>query len=272
MEAIWTIARRQLGLITRAQALQLVSPQQLKTLVARGHLVRRRRGVYASAGTPVTYAQTVLAAVLAAGDLSWSSHLTAGRLWELRTPPPRAIDVLTPADHRVELEGVAHHRTLAIAPPDVTHMGPIPVTSVARTLVDCLPFLPGRMYARAVDDAKRRKLVTYEQLEAAHDVVDKGRRTGRHLVVPGRPVVRDRRLAGGSDPEIDVLEVLRRAGLPEPVQQFPIVVAGRQRYLDYAYPTSSYTSSTTASTNMGASASCSTTTATGTVSSPCSDG
>lgn len=33
-----------------------------------------------------------------------------------------------------------------------------------------------------------------------------------------------------------MLDVLRRAGLPEPVQQHPIVVAGRQRYLDYAYP------------------------------------
>ena len=32
-----------------------------------------------------------------------------------------------------------------------------------------------------------------------------------------------------------MLEVLRKAGLPLPAQQFPIVVAGRQRYLDYAY-------------------------------------
>src|SRR3954453_5633190 len=98
MEAIWTIARRQLGLITRAQALQLVSEDQLRTLLARGHLVRRRRGVYASAGTPETYEQAVLAAALAAGDGSWSSHLTAGRVWRLRTPPPYAIDVLTLAD------------------------------------------------------------------------------------------------------------------------------------------------------------------------------
>src|SRR5207245_11388744 len=105
-----------------------------------------------------------------------------------------------------------------------------------RTLVDCLPFLPGTSYRQAVDDAKRRQLITYESLEAAHDNVDRGRRTGRHLVVPGRPVVRERRLAGGSDPEIDVLEVIRRNGMPEPVQQFPIVVDGRQRYLDYAYP------------------------------------
>jgi hypothetical protein len=40
---------------------------------------------------------------------------------------------------------------------------------------------------------------------------------------------------GGSDRELAVLDVLRDAGLPRPVQQHPIEVAGRTRYLDYAY-------------------------------------
>ena len=235
MEAMWNIARRRLGLITRAQALQLVSEDQLRTLVANGHLVRRRQGVYAAAGAPETYEQAVLAAILAAGDFARAAQRTAARVWALRVPPPELIDVLTLPNRRLRLQGVAQHRNERLEEP-VSRVGPIPVTSVARTLVDCLPFLPGRMYVRAVDDAKRRGLVTYEQLEAAHLAVDRGQKTGRHLVVPGRPVVADRRLAGGSDREIDVLEVIRRAGLPAPVQEFPIVVAGRQRYLDYAYP------------------------------------
>jgi very-short-patch-repair endonuclease len=51
-----------------------------------------------------------------------------------------------------------------------------------------------------------------------------------------RRVLAHRREAGGSDRELDVLRILRRAGVRLPVQQFPIVVGGRQRYLDYAYP------------------------------------
>jgi hypothetical protein len=41
---------------------------------------------------------------------------------------------------------------------------------------------------------------------------------------------------GGSDRELDVLDVLDRAALPRPVQQHPVVVAGEVRHLDFAYP------------------------------------
>lgn len=119
---------------------------------------------------------------------------------------------------------------------DITDLEPIPVTSVARTLLDCSPWLSGRALEIAVDDARRRGLLRIEDLEAAHVAVDEGSRTGRHLVPPMRGVLADRHHAGGSDRELDVLRTLRRAGLPLPVQQFPIVVAARTRYLDYAYP------------------------------------
>lgn len=41
---------------------------------------------------------------------------------------------------------------------------------------------------------------------------------------------------GGSRRELEVLDVLRRGGLPAPVQQYEVVVGGRRRFLDYAYP------------------------------------
>jgi hypothetical protein len=157
-------------------------------------------------------------------------------LWALRVPPPEAIDVLTLPNRRLHLDGVMHHRNELIVTGDVTRIGPIPVTSVARTLLDCSPWLPGRMLGRAVDDARRKKLLRIDDLEAAHAAVDEGPRTGRHLVRPMPKVLADRHDAGGSDRELEVLRVLRKAGLPLPVQQYPIVVAGRQRYLDYAYP------------------------------------
>jgi hypothetical protein len=198
--------------------------------------VRRRRGVWALAGAPITYEQTVLAAILATGDDAWVSERTAARLWPLRVPPSDSIDVLTMSTRRHRLDGVRHHRNKLIVAGDVTMLGPIPITSVARTLLDCSPWLPGRMLGRAVDDARRRGLLRIEDLEAAHAAVDEGPRTGRHLVRPMRKVLADRHDAGGSDRELDVLRILRKAGLPLPVQQFPLVVGGRRRYLDYAYP------------------------------------
>lgn len=239
MRALWELARRQLGLITRAQALQLVSKGQLERLIAHGHLVQVRRGVWAARGAPRTYAQTVLAAALAAQTDAWASHRTAARLLGLRVPLPDAIDILTMPHNRVRLDGVVHHRNKLVVVGDVTVHGSVPVTSVARTLVDCIPWLPGASLSAAVDDARRRNILELPELEAALAAVDEGARTGRRKVVPMRPVLA-RRLgglaAGGSDRELDVLRILDQAGLVLPVQQHLVVVAGRKRYLDYAYP------------------------------------
>jgi very-short-patch-repair endonuclease len=236
MRALWKLARRQLGLITRAQALQLVTIDELRTQIDNGTLVQRRRGVWALAGAPETYEQAVLAAILAIGEDAWASHRTAARLWGLKVPAPDAIDVLTMPHERHRLDGVAQHRNKLVVAGDVTLTGAIPVTSIARTLLDCSPWLPGRSLGRAVDDARRRGLLRTEDLMAAHAAVDEGARTGRHLVRPMRKVLSDRHHAGGSERELNVLRILRKAGLPLPVQQFPIVIGGRQRYLDYAYP------------------------------------
>lgn len=233
---MWELARRQLGLITRGQALQLVSKWELQRLVRDGHLVVRRRGVFAARAAPHTYMQEVLAALLAAGELAWASHRTAARLWDLRVPAPDAIDVLTLPNRRLHLEGVDQHRFQALATRDLARAGVVPSTSVAKTLVDCVPWLPGRQLGRAIDDARRRKLATYNDIERAWTELDKGKRTGRHKVVPLRPVLADRHDAGGSDRELEIREILRRAGLPLPEQQYPVFVAGRWRFLDHAYP------------------------------------
>jgi hypothetical protein len=236
MRAVWELARCQLGLITWAQAIQLVTEDEFRTALRRGDLERFRRGVYVVAGAPRTYEQAVLAAVLAAGDQAWASHRTAARLYGLKVPTPTAIDILTLPSRRLHIEGIDHHRNQVLPMRDLGRAGVVPATTVAKTLVDCTPWLPGRRLTQAIDDARRRKLVTYEEVELAHAELDKGRRTGRHLVIPLRPVVADRHDAGGSDRELDVRGVLRRAGLPLPLQQHPVFVAGRWRFLDHAYP------------------------------------
>jgi hypothetical protein len=233
---LWALARRQHALFTTAQALACISERQLRTLRARGDVIAVRRGVLAIAGSLPSYEQAVMAAVLAAGSGAWASHRTAARLHGLRVPMPEAIDLLTLARRRLGLDGVRHHRNEVVALRDVGLAGLVPATTVAKTLVDCSPWLRGRRFEQTVDDARRRGLVTIEEVEQSLAEVDHGRRTGRHLVVPVRPVAAARHHPGGSDRELDVLRHLRSAGLPLPVQQHRITVAGRVRYLDYAYP------------------------------------
>jgi hypothetical protein len=238
MSEWWRYARRQHAVITRWQVLESDTRSQLERHLLRGRITLRHPGVYVVAGAPATYEQAVMAAVLAAGGDAWASHRTAARLWGLKVQGPTEIDVLTLPNRRLRLAGVAHHRNRLVPIVDVASVQGIPVTTVARTLVDCIPWLSGSRLGSAVDDARRRGILTVDDLAGALAAVDEGPRTGRRRVVPMRSVVA-RRLEGqdegGSDRELEVLEVLRRAGIRLPVQQHPITVAGRQRYLDYAY-------------------------------------
>src|SRR5437899_11209149 len=120
MDELWMLARRQLGLFTWAQAIQLASESALRTLIRRRHVEPFRRGVWVVTGSPRTYEQAVLAAVLAAGEPAWASHRTAARIERLLVPPPERVDVLTMPDRRVRLEGVDHHRNKLIVVGDVT--------------------------------------------------------------------------------------------------------------------------------------------------------
>ncbi|HEY6887388.1 MAG TPA: DUF559 domain-containing protein [Solirubrobacter sp.] len=74
-----------------------------------------------------------LAAVFAAGERAALSHLAAAELWRIaRMRGP--ITVIAP--RKVRIEGVRVYRCNRIDPRDVTIRNGIPVTTVARTIVD----------------------------------------------------------------------------------------------------------------------------------------
>lgn len=205
------------------------------TRLDQGSWVIVRRGVYGLAGVRPSSEQAVLAVILAAGSVVWASGRTAARLWGLSVPPPSCIDLLTLPSQRVRFEGVAQHRSLYLPTADLTRSGLIPVTSVARTLVDCVPYLPGKRLGWAVDEACRQRQLTIAELTACVGRLDRG---GRRRIAPLRPVLADRLPGYGaaeSRRELEVVGILVRGGLPVPEQQHEVVVGGRSRYLDYAY-------------------------------------
>src|SRR5437660_10021409 len=86
-------ARRQHGLVTRAQVLKTYSAQELRSLVSRGELESVVRSVYRIGGAPVTWKQKVMAAVLGAGPGAVASHATAAALWMLSGFPPKVTEI-----------------------------------------------------------------------------------------------------------------------------------------------------------------------------------
>jgi hypothetical protein len=225
--AVAQIARRQHGLITRAQAIGAgLTPSAIQVRLGKGLWLTARRSVYAVAAVPPSSEQAALAVCLSHGaGRCWLSHRSAGSLWGLSVPAPSGIDVVTPSAVRVNQPGVRQHRSKELYLADLTWCGPIPTTTVARTLVDCIPFLRGR-----------RGLLDLHELSACASRLD---HRGRRLLRTLRPVLADRiegRLPGGSRRELAVLDVLGAAGVPLPVQQFRVSVGGRVRVLDFAYP------------------------------------
>jgi predicted transcriptional regulator of viral defense system len=149
------LAARQHGVVSRVQLLDAgVTDHAIERRLRSGSLHRVLRGVYVvgyGSTAPLTRA---MAAVLACGPGTVLSHRSAGALWELGLGWSGAVEVTAPAEHRCD--GVIAHRSRTLARENVTVRDGIPVTTVARTLIDLADVLADRALARAVNEAQIR--------------------------------------------------------------------------------------------------------------------
>jgi len=161
---------------------------QLRGLGLDRYWVRRRvetgllhclyRGAY-SVGVPsVSPRGRYLAVVMACGPGACLSHRSAAAVWGLR-PNASHLEVTVPAKRRAP-PGVHVHRTRMLVPQDFTTRDAIPVTSVARTLLDLSAVVRRHELAKAIDRAERLRLF---DLRAVTDVLERanGRRGARAL-------------------------------------------------------------------------------------------
>jgi very-short-patch-repair endonuclease len=234
-DALVSIARRQLALLTREQALREVTTHQLRHLIRSGSLELVRRSVCRVAGAPESWEQSVLAACLAVPG-AVASFRAAAALWQLEGFERDGIEITVPERERRRLAGVTVHDSCVDGPLHRSMRGPVPVTSVERTLCDLTAVTPQWQVEHAVDEALRRKLATLARLRAvAHDLAGPGRR--RSTVM--RDILEQRAPGyhpGESAPEKRVADLLVRAGLPEPVRQHWVKVGNRRYRIDLCYP------------------------------------
>jgi hypothetical protein len=127
---------------------------------------------------PLTKRSRYLAAVLASGPGAALSHRSAADLWALR-PTDGRIEV-TVGRGRHTVPGLAVHRTRMLEPQDFTVLDGIPITSVARTLLDLSAVVRPSDLPSAIDRAERHGLF---DLNAVVDVLNraKGKRGARAL-------------------------------------------------------------------------------------------
>ncbi|MGZ6885590.1 MAG: hypothetical protein ACXVJA_05205 [Acidimicrobiia bacterium] len=176
-----------------------------------------------------------MAAALWAGSDGLVSGAAAGALWRLDgVVRPDRIGVLFSAPERRRSRVLAVSRSSDLIGADRADVGPIPVTSALRTVLDLAAELDARRLEVAVEDALRRGLLTTGQLRWRLAM-----RAGRG--VPGSATLAalaHRADVGRTDSgwEVRTEQALVAGGLPVPVRQLAVPTRLGILHADLGYP------------------------------------
>ena len=131
------LARRQHGVVAHSQLRALgLSRYAVKRRLVQGRLFRLHPATYAVGRPDLRIEGRWMAAVLSAGPDALLSHRSAACLWDLIRSDGRCIDVTAPGRRRTAVPGIRLHQPLSLpAEQRSEHLG-IPLTSIARTLLD----------------------------------------------------------------------------------------------------------------------------------------
>jgi very-short-patch-repair endonuclease len=225
---------RQDNVITRRQALRLISLKALRHRVDVGRWRRIHRGVFLTHTGLVTENQRRWAAVLAAGGDCHADTCVAGlsslQSWGLRSIESPAIHVLVPLSRTGRVPpGARLHRTRAMPEVADVRSGRPPVTWPGRSLIDAAAWSRSDREAQLlVATSFQQGVVTLADVRRAAEEQPNAKR--RRLVLA---TAED--CAGGSHslPELDLLALCRRFRLPMPTRQvMRRDRSGRLRFVD----------------------------------------
>ena len=233
------LAEKQYGVFTLWQARAVgFTPAAVRHRLSSGRWQELADGVYRLCGAPRTWEQRVIALTFAAGPDAAASHRSAAALLGIpgfdRTGWP---EVTTPRARRHRAPGTVVHRWRPFPEQHLTVVEGIVTTRVARTLIDLAGVLHPARTERAVDNCLAAGALTVETLHATFgDLAGRGRKG-----VATMRAILDVRVADyvapASELEALFVELVRAAGLPEPVRQ--LNAGGTEAWIgriDFGYP------------------------------------
>ncbi len=230
-------AEKQYGAIAHQQALEAgLTAEQIQW--------RRRTGrwrstavreVHAIAGSPDTWQQAAMAAVLGGPPGTVASHLTAAALLDVAKPPD-IPHVTVPTRANGRFAGAVVHRS-AVDPVDICVTAKIPCTGPARTLVDCAAVVGHEALCELVDQILFRHADARRVREAMARASKAPGRKGLPSL-EGALAVWTPGPKPGSPAEMRLVRHLRRLGFPLPERQWKVRDANGRviAKIDLAWP------------------------------------
>lgn len=221
------------GVATRRQLLDAVPATVLDGHVGRGRLQRVYPHVYAARERSVTGDGVLRAALLHVGDDAALSHLTALHVWQvvpLTHPLHLTIDQRR---RRAGAQGIVVHRRNRFRPDDhCARVRGLPVTHLARSVIDGWPLLDLPKRRPMLLDVVRQELTTTKQLRS--ELAERPNVGGHRGLAQAIDLAED-----GCESELEalgVLSVFRHRALPPSTGQFRLDIGARRVRLDRAWP------------------------------------
>lgn len=177
-----------------------------------GRLHSLHQGVYAVGHAALSNHGRCMAAILACGPRAVLSHESAGWLWGLFPTCPTKPEVSVPNMGRPR-PAIRAHRVAPLTLSEFGNQERIPVTSLARTLLDIAASGRGWRLQQAIEKAKRLGRLDLDEID---DLLDRRRgAAGTKRLRDGVEIYRDPAFSRARS-ELLFLDLVKRAGLPRP--------------------------------------------------------
>jgi predicted transcriptional regulator of viral defense system len=176
-DTLWKTAEGQAGMFTTGQAEAAGYSRALLAKYLRGHRIEhRRRGVYRVVHFPAGEHEDLVELWLWADRQAVFSHETALALHGLSDALPARSHLTLPASwetRRLRTPSQVDLHFSDVGKPDKAWVGPVPVTSVARTIVDCADAkVPPDIVKAAVESAIARGLVARKAIAGVEEYLN----------------------------------------------------------------------------------------------------
>ena len=225
------IARRQFGVVTRAQALEIgLTRRMIGRAIERGELTVLYPSAYLVAGAPRSWHARLLGAVIAGGPKTAASHRAAAYLMKLDGFEQQIVEITSPRN--IRWDKVVAHRGPELFQHEIRKVNGIPTATINHTLIALGAVVSPERLEGALDSALLKGLTSTDYL---------GRRLERSGPLKScavlKALLRERTGRRPTESELERLyhrKVTLAFSLPTPICGFRL--EGAKRRIDFAYP------------------------------------